>query len=293
MSYANSIGNSGVGGLNLVNSGAAASLTLGSANTYTGGTTINSGNITLISTSGSSLGTGPLTFAAPGGTLQLSGVSQTVPGLLNSYYLAGTNNIPIPATNLYTSVAQIQSTFGSLTPSPGVFLSSYNPGGSPLTTYYYGGNDNGNLNNFIPSTNGQGNAGGNGLNGGNNFTVISTGTINITTTGWYSFGTTSDNGSMLFINVGGTWQTVVNNNFFQGNRSARWNPEVGAGAYPIEIAYDEGGGGYMMSGKGKSMAPASPRQTRRTCLARTPTTTSCRSPATTLHSRRRRTWDWG
>ena len=258
MTYANSIGNGGVGGLKINNSGAAATLTLNGANNYAGGTTINSGGVTLISTNSTTLGSGPLTFAASGGTLRLSGSSQTVAGLLNSYYLAGSNNIPTPANDggnpgtgngwsLFANQAIVAATFGPLTPSPGIFLASNDNAGAPFTTYYYGGNV-GSTNGFIPNTNG------NALNTGTNFTLISQGTINITTSGTYTFGTTSDDGSMLFINVGGTWQTVVNNNYSQGYTQRTGQIALTAGQYPIEIAYYEGGGGYLVSAQGQAGA---------------------------------------
>ncbi|HEX3999112.1 MAG TPA: autotransporter-associated beta strand repeat-containing protein [Pirellulales bacterium] len=256
--YANSIGNNGAGALTLKNSATntAASLTLGGANTYTGGTTINSGNATLISGSSASLGTGPLTFAAAGGTLRLSGSATAAPGLSNAYYLSGTNNIPYPANDggnpgtnngwsTFASYAQVQSAFGGLTPSPGTFAGTNNSAGPPLTSYYFGGNDYNQLNNFI------GNANGNGLNGGNNFIVLSTGILNVPKSGNYTFGTTSDDGSMMFLDVGGTWQTVVNNNYSQGNTQRIGTINLAAGQYPIEIAYYEGGGGYTLSAAGE------------------------------------------
>jgi autotransporter-associated beta strand protein len=84
--------------------------------------------------------------------------------------------------------------------------------------------------------------------------MISTGNINIPTSGVYTFATASDDGSMMFINVGGSWQTVVNNNMFQGVTQRVGTINLAAGLYPIEIAYYEGGGGYLLSAQGEAGA---------------------------------------
>ncbi|HEX4000413.1 MAG TPA: PA14 domain-containing protein, partial [Pirellulales bacterium] len=227
-----------VSGSSLSYSSSAGSVVLGGSNTYAGGTTVSNG-AKLIATNSSALGTGTLIFSGGGGTLQLQGASQVVSGLINTYYLAGSNNIPIPATNQFTSAATIQSTFGGLTPSPGTFLSTNNNGGTPLGTYFYVGTNylGSSSNTFTANTNG------NSLNNGNNYTLISTGNVYIPTTGYYTFATTSDDGSMLFIDG----STVVSNNNFQGNTQKTGTLQLTAGLHNIEIAYYEGGGGYMVS----------------------------------------------
>ena len=55
-------------------------------------------------------------------------------------------------------------------------------------------------------------------------------------------------------NVGGTWQTVVNNNYSQGYTQRTGQIALTAGQYPIEIAYYEGGGGYLVSAQGQAGA---------------------------------------
>ncbi len=68
VNLANSIGNSGSGGLTLINSGAPATLTLLAANTYGGATNINAGTLRISNTSGSATGNGSV-HVNSGGTL--------------------------------------------------------------------------------------------------------------------------------------------------------------------------------------------------------------------------------
>ena len=254
----------------LVKSGSG-TMTLTGVNTYQNGTVINNGILavgpTLVSNTTTPLSTGSVQLN--GGTLALQGqnVSFAMSGLTSNYYLGGTNGAPNPVNDggnpgtgngwsLVASQSVIASTFGPLTPFMTV-NSTTNIGATPLPTFYFGGNDNSSKNNFITSANGGGNVGtaGNNLNNGVNFTVISTGNINITTSGTYTFATTSDDGSMLFINTGTVatpnWVTVANNNYSQGTTQRGGTIALNAGSYPIEIAYYEGGGGYIMSAQGE------------------------------------------
>ncbi len=229
------------------------------------GTKINNGTLavgpTPTSNATTPLSTGLVTLN--GGTLALQGqlASSYHPGLINNYYIAGSNGVPAPVNNngnngwtAIQDVPTITSTFGSLTPQYSV-PSSTNTGGPAITTFFYGGSNNTALNNFSTNSTGGGNTNGDplkgdGTNNGSNFTVISTGYINIPSTGQYTFATSSDDGSMMFINVGGTWQTVASNNFFQGVvQRSNGAISLTQGVYPIEIAYYEGGGGYFMSAK--------------------------------------------
>ena len=76
------------------------------------------------------------------------------------------------------------------------------------------------------------------------------GSINITTPGTYTFSTSSDDGSVVFINGGGSSPTTnvgaqtVDNNQFQGitTVSGMYTFPT-AGSYPIEIGYYQGTGG--------------------------------------------------
>lgn len=80
--------------------------------------------------------------------------------------------------------------------------------------------------------------------GTDTFGLIFTGYINIVETGTYIFGTTSDDGSRVFIS--GT--EVVNNDFDQApfQRTGTINFSA-TGWYPIEVRYREQGGGEAMS----------------------------------------------
>ena len=78
MSFANSVGNNGSGGLTLINSGSPATLTLAAGNSYSGTTNINAGTLLVSnpsgSGSGSATGSGPVNVYS-GATLAGSGVA--------------------------------------------------------------------------------------------------------------------------------------------------------------------------------------------------------------------------
>ncbi len=62
------------------------------------------------------------------------------------------------------------------------------------------------------------------------------------TNGTYTFGTASDDGSMIFINGA----VVVSNNYFQGVTYRSGTVDLTAGYHDITIAFYQGGGGYGM-----------------------------------------------
>ena len=61
--------------------------------------------------------------------------------------------------------------------------------------------------------------------------------------GNYTFGTSSDDGSMLFLDG----QTVVNNNFYQGTTRRTGTVFLTPGAHAIDIGFYEGGGGQALN----------------------------------------------
>ncbi|MDB6155519.1 MAG: Extracellular serine protease precursor, partial [Chthoniobacteraceae bacterium] len=69
------------------------------------------------------------------------------------------------------------------------------------------------------------------------------GLLNIGTAGLYTFNTSSDDGSMLFIDG----QTVVNNNFSQGVTTRTGTITLSAGYHNIAVGYYEGGGGFGLN----------------------------------------------
>ncbi len=78
-----------------------------------------------------------------------------------------------------------------------------------------------------------------GYNAINNYATRMQGFITITDAGIYTFGTTSDDGSVLYID--GT--LVVNNNQFQGATRATGTVSLTVGEHTIDIGYYDGGGG--------------------------------------------------
>ncbi len=77
----------------------------------------------------------------------------------------------------------------------------------------------------------------------NNIVSRFKGSIYIPKDGTYNFGTTSDDGSMIFIDG----NTVVDNNFYQGATRREGNVFLTKGAHPIDIGFYEGGGGNSMT----------------------------------------------
>lgn len=78
-----------------------------------------------------------------------------------------------------------------------------------------------------------------GYNQINNIVARMVGKIFIAEAGNYTFGTTSDDGSMLFING----QAVVSNNVYQGMFRRTGSVALTAGFHDIDIGFYEGGGG--------------------------------------------------
>ena len=73
------------------------------------------------------------------------------------------------------------------------------------------------------------------------FETMFTGVINIANSGSYTFSTTSDDGSVLFIDGNST--PLVNNNNYQGATLASGTTTLAAGPHQITIGFFDGGGG--------------------------------------------------
>ena len=80
-------------------------------------------------------------------------------------------------------------------------------------------------------------------NSNDSFAVRYTGTLNVNTGGTYTLFTTSDDGSLLYIDGA----LVVNNNFSQGATERSGTVALSAGLHTIEIRYFEGGGGNELA----------------------------------------------
>lgn len=95
----------------------------------------------------------------------------------------------------------------------------------------------------------------------NNFALTFAGMINIPVSGNYTFYTTSDDGSLLYIDGFDTAHIVVNNNKSQAATERSGNINLTAGRHPIYISYFQGTGGYVLTasymgpGISKSLIP--------------------------------------
>ncbi|MGO9112170.1 MAG: autotransporter-associated beta strand repeat-containing protein, partial [Thermoguttaceae bacterium] len=204
-------------------------LTLSAGSTYTGGSTISKG--TLIA--GGVLGYAPINIAS-GAQL---GVSQTGNVGLTSLYITPAAGLPNVngAIPYFDSLSGLQSQFTSQTPNATTITPTLNVEDQ---NGYTGG-----VNFPAPYNN----------KSSDNFLGYLTGMINIPTTGSYTFGLASDDGTVLYIDGNG----VVNDNYYQGynggnNNAGNFKPQntsapitLTAGEHSIVLGYYQGGGGYM------------------------------------------------
>ncbi len=194
----------GVGGLTKIGTG---TLTLTGNSTFSGGAMISGG--TVIGASGS-LGTGRLNVGPSGALLVSQGPNF---GLAGQYY-----NITANQANLAT-LALLQSSFGGTAPVLAVNTTSLNFGnsGSGFPAPYN--------------------------SGGPVFESFYSGLINLGTGGTYTFNTSSDDGSMIYLDGA----VVVTNNFGQAVTTRSGSIALTAGYHNIAIAYNNTGGGYGMN----------------------------------------------
>ncbi len=188
----------------------AGTLVLSAASTYTGGTSIEGG--TLVVGAGG-VARGAVTLAA-GATLATTAASST--GLAALYY----NNASIDQASIATLPALL-SHFGANTPTPTLVNTE--------SSMNFANNGSG----FPAPYN----------SGALNFEAFYSGKLNIASPGTYTFNTSSDDGSMLFIDG----QAVVANNAFQPVTTQSGSIALSAGMHDIVIAFNQGGGGYGMN----------------------------------------------
>jgi autotransporter-associated beta strand protein len=243
LAFANPLAQSYVG--SIVGTGAvtktsgAGALTLTGNSTYSGGTTIGGG---------STVNVGPAPFPATPlgtGTVSLTGATLALRGALNSGVTGNFyNNTPTNNNNVDTdyqnagveSYAAMTAHFGSLLPDTSV-LTSFNG----KTNLDYSNNNYGGPNAMFNQT-GPTNAL-YGFTGSQNIETQLTGFINIKTAGNYTFATTSDDGSDLFIDGPTNDGAVVANNAFQGATTRTGTVTLTAGLHQIDVGYYQGGGG--------------------------------------------------
>jgi large repetitive protein len=80
-----------------------------------------------------------------------------------------------------------------------------------------------------------------------NFAFLFTSWITIPTTGSYTFYTTSDDGSELWVGGIDNAHLVVNNNFEQGATQRSGTVSLTKGRYPVYVGYFQAGGAYTLS----------------------------------------------
>ncbi len=206
------------------------------SNSYAGGTTV-SGNM-FISGVGTALGVGTVNVGSVGSLTV--GLSQ---GLVGTYY----NVAPVNTNNSNPNVASLltlNTYFAGLTPT---LSSNTTAAGS----------------NFDFTTTGASFPGPFATVGGTtpqNFQSVYRGFIYVAAAGTYTFGANSDDGSVIYVNGGGSdpvtgvGTPTVNNNMYQGVNTTAGQPQVvgqytfpAAGYYPIVTAFYQGTGndGYQ------------------------------------------------
>ena len=173
-------------------------MVLSGANTYSGGTTINQGTV---SASGTALGTGAVSVGASG-TLACTGGT----GLTAQYV----NATPVAAS--FASLSALTAHFSTQTVALATTATTMNAGasGSAFPAPYN--------------------------SAATNFEALYTGRITIGTAGIYTFNTTSDDGSVLFVDG----VLVVNNNAFQNVTTRTGTISLASGAHDLVVGFYQG-----------------------------------------------------
>lgn len=222
----------GVGRLVKDNTG---TLILSGENTFTGGITVNGGVLELGKSSGltgAAAGSGVVTLA--GGTLQFSN-----PGLQGRFYDLGAPNVNNSNPN-FDSFEAMNRWIASLTPKV-VKNTATDMDGNPVVSLSFNP-----ASTDDPAPEAEDSVERMfrlyGFNNADNIVSHMAGKITIEKEGSYTFGTTSDDGSVIYIDG----QLVVNNNFFQGATRREATVELTPGVHEIVIGYYEGGGGNSL-----------------------------------------------
>ncbi|MBA3936181.1 MAG: autotransporter-associated beta strand repeat-containing protein [Planctomycetes bacterium] len=199
---------SGSGSLTV--SGASTVLTLSVNNTYAGGTTISLG---AVNAGGTGLGTGLVTVAA-GATLTATGGT----GVTSRYF----NVTPTNSGNVNPNFAALTTLQTHLNGQTLAVLTN-------ASTLNFGTTGS----NFPSPYN----------SSATNFEAYYSAKLTIASTATYTFNTSSDDGSMLFVD--GT--VVVGNNFFQSVVTRTGSISLTAGVHDLVVAFYQGTSGYGMN----------------------------------------------
>lgn len=205
-------------------------------NSFSGGLTVNSGATLVSNNVSNALGINPF-GAAPvnlnGGSLNLTGQLPLISGLLAQFK----QDSALPVSANYNSLLNLNTYYAGLT---GVVSANTTAGGK--TDLNYSNNNYAGPNAMFGTNPPTATTANYGFTGTLNYDARLSGYINIPLAGTYTFSTTSDDGSVVF--VGSQNTPVVNNNAFQGatTKTGTFTFPT-AGIYPITVAYYQGGGG--------------------------------------------------
>ena len=206
--------------------GGTSSIALTGNNTYSGGSTVKGGATLAAGPSAfgaTPIGTGSVTLS--GGTLALNGVSNGS-GLVANLYFQPTGGLnPGTSDTTYNSLSTMAARFGGQTPNVSVATTT---GGKTNLDFSNTGYSGGPMFNAAGATTAA-------YGFAPNFDVETTftGYVNIAAAGSYTFSTTSDDGSVLFIDGGdGTGPNgvpAVNNNLYQARDKGHQRPDQSLG----------------------------------------------------------------
>jgi autotransporter-associated beta strand protein len=232
----------GAGTVGLTKMGAG-TLTLAGSNTFTAGLTISSGTVRAGATPAgtTTLGTGTVTLS--GGTLALQGQTTGAPGLLGYFY----NNAPNNVGNVDPDYNTLQSMSSHLNSVGPVIVTPTSTNGYPKLDYSNSNFGSGSPFGTSPATATQANY---GFTFAQSYEIKLTGIINVATAGSYTFRTTSDDGSVLFLDNGNT--PVVNNNAYQERTTKSGTISLSPGPHLISVGFYQGvnGNGLLVEYNG-------------------------------------------
>ena len=192
-------------------------------NTISGTSTVNSGGVLRLSNN-QSIGTSVVALA--GGTMSVNTVNGAPGQGLTGQFYNGSPTVNNANPNL-NDLLTFNNQVGLLTPQA-TYVTSGTSGSQ--TNLDFSNNNYGNNPAFAAL----------GFSGTLNYEARLSGAINLTSPGIYTFGTTSDDGSMLWVDG----NMIVNNNAYQGATTKTGTINITTpGLHNITVGYYQGGGG--------------------------------------------------